>query len=108
MSRFQKKQENAEPTYIKLVALKFLSKTYLDLDQKHRECLDRELKALKKLKGERYCLQFHEHIKLNDCEVIVTDLIIGDDMYTMRQEQRMNLTEEEGRNILYKLNLAMA
>ena len=48
-------------------------------------------------------MQFHEHIVLDDCELVITDLIIGDDLWTMRTKHKRKLTEEEGRNILYKV-----
>ena len=69
---------------IKLVAMKMFSKKFLDASESHRVNLKRELECLEALKKEDYCLKLHEHLVLDDCEILVTDLIIGDDLYTMR------------------------
>ena len=55
------------------------------------------------------CLTFHEHLVLEDCEALITDLVMGDDLFSFRDKGlKPKLSEVEGRNILYKVIEAMA
>ena len=45
---------------------------------------------------------------MENCEAIVVDLVVGDNFFTLRQNYKKDITEEEGRTVIYKLTKAMA
>ena len=42
-------------------------------------------------------------MSFDHCELLITDLILGDGLYTMRNDLNKKISEEEGRNILRKI-----
>ena len=107
LSRLQEKAKNGgEPIYKKLVNMKVFSKEYLKYEDVKEE-LTKEINCLRRLRDQTYCLQFVEHLVLDSCEILVTNFIFGDDLFTLRQDEDIKFTEEMGRTIFRKINEAM-
>ena len=87
--------------------MKFISRTYLNEREKNESNLEHELASLTKCAGTDWCLGLHEFIKREDCVIIVTDLVMGYDLFDFRDKWKKTITEKEGRNILRKLTEAI-
>ena len=97
--------ETDEPD--KLVAMKFISRTYLNEREKNESNLEHEIASLNKCANTDWCLGLHEFIKREDCVIIVTDLVMGYDLSVFRTKWKKTITEKEGRHMLHKLTAAI-
>ena len=92
------------------VVLKILPKTKLDLNHRNYTYLDREVESLQRCVGHDWSLQFIEYLPLDvmeNCAVIVTELIVGIDVCDLLTSKSTILTEIEVVNIIEKIALAI-
>ena len=89
------------------MALKFISKRFLDSDDSYPNNFLHEINCLKKCRNTNWCVNLYEVLNLPDCFILVTELILGLDLFMFRATIKLKLYEEEGRNIIQKVTMAV-
>ena len=97
--------------YRALYCMKLISEEYLtskpDLEAQRRSNLKLEVNCLKKA-DPNTSISLIEKFEYGNCQVIITDLIVGCDIDTLRQDYRSSFLDEvEARNILKGIVLCL-